>query len=127
MSNKIAVIDDDEVYQTIISRYIKKLGTFPIAEYHQYPKEALNYYCKNRENLPSIMLLDINMPLLDGWQFLEALQAQFPDVYECTKIYIVTSSIATSDMDRFEFFPGLAGFLTKPLNVEKLKEIMGSI
>lgn len=72
------------------------------------------------------MLLDINMPLMDGWQFLEALQSQFPEVYDLTKIYIVTSSIAFSDKERFQDFPKLAGFLSKPLNVDKLKEIGGS-
>jgi len=126
MTDKIAVIDDDEVYQMIISRYIEKSGAFRQAEYYQFPKEALKYYIENKDNLPSVMLLDINMPLMDGWQFLEALQSQFPDVCDHTKIYIVTSSIAFSDKERFESFPGLAGFLSKPLNVDKLKEIGGS-
>ena len=126
MTDKIAVIDDDEVYQMIISRYIEKSGAFRLAEYYQFPKEALKYYSNNKENLPSVMLLDINMPLMDGWQFLEALQSKYPEVYDHTKIYIVTSSIAFSDKERFDNFPGLAGFLSKPLNVDKLKEIGGS-
>lgn len=126
MTDKIAVIDDDEVYQMIISRYIEKSGVYKQAEYYQYPKEALKYYTETKENLPSVMLLDINMPLMDGWQFLEALQSRFPNVYNHTRIYIVTSSIAYSDRERFENFPGLAGFLSKPLNVDKLRELGGS-
>ena len=125
MIDKIAVIDDDEVYQMIISRYIEKSGMFKLAEYYQFPKEALKNYIDIKENLPSVMLLDINMPLMDGWQFLEALQSKYPEVYDHTKIYIVTSSIAFSDKERFDNFPGLAGFLSKPLNVDKLKEIGG--
>lgn len=123
MIDKIAVIDDDEVYQMIVKRFIEKSEAFEQSEYFIQPKLALDHYKQNIENLPAVMLLDINMPLLDGWQFLEELQEYYRDLYEKSKIYIVTSSIAYSDKEKFEDFPKLSGFLSKPITVDKIQEI----
>lgn len=123
MIRKIAVIDDDDVYQMIIEKYIEKAAAFDEDEYFLEPKAALEYYREDIRRLPSVMLLDINMPLMDGWQFLQELESFYPTLYELCQIYIVTSSIAYSDKDKFQEFPGLSGFLSKPLSVEKLREI----
>ena len=127
MIDKIAVIDDDEVYQMIIQRFIEKAEAFDQAEYYMEPKKALAYYSDNSENLPAVMLLDINMPLLDGWQFLRELELHYENLYSNCHIYIVTSSIAYSDKDKFRDFPGLSGFLSKPITVDKIKEIKAGL
>lgn len=127
MIGKIAVIDDDEVYQMIIERFIDKSGAFQEAEFFLKPTLALKHYLEDIGNLPDFMLLDINMPLLDGWQFLEELQKHYEKLYEKCHIYIVTSSIAYSDKDKFRDYPGLSGFLSKPITVEKLQEIRAAL
>ncbi|MFV8226328.1 response regulator [Christiangramia aquimixticola] len=123
----IAVIDDDEVYQMIIRKYIDRSQSFEEAEFFLRPLEALEYFRENRDNLPSLILLDINMPLMDGWQFLEALEKEYEDLYEKTKVYVVSSSIAYSDRDKLEEFPGLSGFLSKPIGITQLQELREAI
>lgn len=128
MKYKIAVVDDDEVYQMIVRRFIDKSEAFEEAEYFLEPKKALDYYLQSLENLPAILLLDINMPLLDGWQFLEELEHEYKaELYQNCQIYIVTSSIAYSDKEKFKQYSGLSGFLSKPITVEMIREIRAGV
>ncbi|CAL65138.1 response regulator [Christiangramia forsetii] len=123
MRNAICVIDDDEIYQKIIKKLISRANVFEEAYFYASGKEAIDDFLDLKTNLPSIILLDINMPIMDGWQFLDRLEKLYPLLYENTKVFIVTSSIAYSDKEKMMEFPGVSGFLSKPLNIEKLKEI----
>ncbi|MDR5589351.1 response regulator [Christiangramia sp. SM2212] len=127
MIKSICVIDDDEIYQMIIKRLITKAKAFDETSYFMSATEALQNFDENISNLPSAILLDINMPIMDGWQFLKKLENTFPSLYDHTKVYIVTSSIAYSDKDKIEEFPKVSDFLSKPLSVEKLEEIGNSM
>ncbi|MCP9198694.1 response regulator [Gramella sp. GC03-9] len=122
MKSDIAVIDDDEVYKTIIKKFIERSQAFGEAYFYTRPQDALDNFV-SKAVLPRVILLDINMPLMDGWQFLRSLQEEFPDLYTQSKVYIVTSSIAYSDKEKINEFPGIRGFLSKPLKVATLKEI----
>ena len=75
--------------------------------------------------LPEMILLDINMPQMDGWQFLEGLLAIRPNFNNETIIYVVTSSIAHSDREKANSIEEVSGFLSKPLSVEHLKKLIG--
>ncbi len=63
------------------------------------------------------------MPQMDGWQFLDSLIFHRPNFHLETIIYIVTSSIAHSDRDKAKSYKEVSGFLSKPLSVEKLKQV----
>jgi len=123
MRNAICVIDDDEIYQKIIKKLISRANVFEGAIFYTSAKDAINDFLDLKIELPSVILLDINMPIMDGWQFLARLQKYRPLLYKNTKVFIVTSSIAYSDKEKMKEFPRVSGFLSKPLNVEKLKEI----
>lgn len=123
MIKSICIIDDDEIYQMIIKRLISKAKIFESISYFMCATEAFEYFEKDSDNLPSVILLDINMPIMDGWQFLSELENTYPLLYDKTQVYIVTSSIAYSDKDKIQEFPRVSGFLSKPLSVEKLREI----
>ncbi|MUP44543.1 response regulator [Gramella sp. BOM4] len=126
MRRSVVVIDDDEVYQTIIRKFISRAEVFTEASYYTSPVDALAGL-KSAESLPDFILLDINMPLMDGWQLLKELEELFPGLYHRSNIYIVTSSIAYSDKQTVKEFPGVKGFLSKPLNVAKLREIVAAV
>ncbi|TBW30134.1 response regulator [Gramella sp. KN1008] len=123
MRKGIWIIDDDEIYQRIIRKLVDRAGVFGRAYYYMNAADALEDLKNNESRLPDVILLDINMPEMDGWQFLELLQNSFSALFKKCRIYIVTSSIAYSDLEKKEEFPGLAGFLSKPLRVEQLVEI----
>lgn len=123
MKNSIYVIDDDEIYQKIIKKLILRADVFTEASFYSNAKKALKDLLSLNAELPRVILLDINMPVMDGWQFLEQLEDLIPDLFKSTKVFIVSSSIAYSDKEKINEFPMLSGFLCKPLSVEKIKEI----
>ncbi|MDX1543430.1 MAG: response regulator [Christiangramia sp.] len=123
MRNDICVIDDDEIYQRIIRKLISRARVFEKAFFYMNAVDALEDLKNPETSLPRVILLDINMPAMDGWQFIELLQNSYPSLFEKCDIYIVTSSISYSDKVKMEEYPGLAGFLSKPINVGKLVEI----
>lgn len=124
MKKSVCIIDDDEIYRKISKKMIEKSGVFNNAIFFKNAEEALSSFRNPEMELPEIILLDINMPILDGWQFLKAMEAIFPGLYSASHIYIVSSSISESDKDRLNDFPGLKGFITKPISVQKLRSLV---
>ncbi|SDR77777.1 response regulator [Christiangramia echinicola] len=127
MRKSVWVIDDDEIYQMIIKKLIQKSGVFEDRYFFKGAKQVISELEKSEFLVPDVILLDINMPLMDGWQFIEKLRTVVSEIPERTKIYIVSSSIAYSDKERAEKFPEVTGFLSKPLTVNILKEIGESV
>ena len=88
------------------------------------PEIALNNLSlafEQNSELPEVILLDINMPILDGWQLLEGL-AKFQQLNNIL-IYVVSSSIAQEDLLHVKKFPVVKAYLHKPLTPEVLKTI----
>jgi CheY-like chemotaxis protein len=119
----ICVIDDDEIYQLIIKKVIDRTGLFAVKTCYLSAGEALEMFSLPAIPLPDMILLDINMPGMDGWQFIENLSKSRPGFMHETKIYIVTSSIANSDRVKADSYKEISGFMSKPVSVERLKAI----
>ncbi|MCC5939019.1 MAG: response regulator [Lunatimonas sp.] len=117
------IVDDDKLALHYIMRTAQELqipGMFHTAE---NGKEAL----EKLESLHSaydkcLVLLDINMPVMNGWDFLAALGSKpFKDK---ALVIIVTSSTAKQDKDRSKSFKEVIGFIEKPLAINTLKEVL---
>ncbi len=127
MKKNICVIDDDQIYQIIIKKIIFKAGNFDKVHCYENGYKALEELKDPAIPLPHLILLDINMPGMDGWEFLSNLKEHRPNLVRETTIYMVTSSIAFSDRDKALDLPEISGFISKPLSVEKLREIGGKL
>ena len=123
MSRSICIIDDDQIYQIIVKKIILKAGIFETVHCYENGYKALEEFKDPEIPLPHLILLDINMPGMDGWEFLSRLKDHRPHLHLETSIYIVTSSIAFSDRDKAIALPEVSGFISKPLTVGKLMEI----
>lgn len=123
MIGSICVIDDDRIYQVIVKKIISKSGKFEEVLCFENAYKALERLKDTKIPLPQLILLDINMPGMDGWEFLSNLKEHRPNLCSETTIYIVTSSIAFSDRDKALALPEVSGFISKPITVAKLSEI----
>lgn len=124
MKNKINyLIDDDRLSIKLMSMLISKNDFCEeIVSFHN-PQIALDELKKNATNpskLPDVILLDLNMPVLDGWQFLDEFNL-VPFAKEIL-IFIVSSSIDPSDLKMAKNYPTVKNYIIKPLSSEKIRE-----
>jgi CheY-like chemotaxis protein len=77
------------------------------------------------EELPDIIFLDLSMPVMDGWQFLEEYATMIPLLTKKIGLYIVSSSISPHDVERSKRYSYVLDFLVKPVEAEKVASIIG--
>jgi CheY-like chemotaxis protein len=130
MEKKIIwVVDDDVIYQTIIQKLIKKAGVFSAHSSFMNGKEAINTLAntiQESEYLPDVILLDINMPVMDGWEFMEEIKMMKSKISKKIIIYIVSSSIAIEDKNKSKTFTDIFGYIPKPISVDDLISIVSN-
>ncbi|OAB81439.1 response regulator [Cochleicola gelatinilyticus] len=125
----ICVIDDDKIYQFTISKTIKVYDLANEILIFSDGEEALDFFIKNIDNtkdLPDIILLDINMPIMDGFQFMEEYIKLKPRVGKKILIYMVSSSVDPSDIRRAEMISEISDYIIKPIEPGELVEIVES-
>lgn len=124
----IWIIDDDFIYQTIVKKLIEKTGVFAASSNFTNGKEAINTLKKTMDDdincLPDIILLDINMPVMDGWEFMEEFKKLKNNSTNQIKIYIVSSSIAVEDRNKAETYTDIIGYIPKPITINELVSIV---
>jgi CheY-like chemotaxis protein len=125
MEKELFIIDDDNIYRMIVSRMINRIDAdlfITQCENGQIGLSILEQKSTNTNEV--IVLLDINMPILNGWGFLEQVAKQnFFDI-KLLKIYIVSSSTDKSDLLKAEKYDFVKGFLHKPLSKEDISSIV---
>lgn len=132
MSGKkhLCVIDDDKVYQFTIKKTLDHKGTFSRVSFFNDGKEGINYIknkINSKEDLPDIILLDINMPVLDGWGFMEEFMAIRDRLAKPVYVYLVTSSIDYKDRERARKYSDVSDFKIKPITYEELEMTLWEI
>lgn len=126
MNKEILLIDDDAVTNFLNQDLIEdKIPDIPITVFYN-GSEALNYILENQEK-EFIIFLDLNMPIMNGWEFLEAIEPQLNG--RRIEIYVLTSSINPKDRANVKKISIVRTFLEKPLDeglldgllIEKIK------
>jgi CheY-like chemotaxis protein len=128
MVDLACIIDDDQIYV---------FGLRKLIDFHKYSKnllvfkngaEAIKYMrplITSSDELPDVILLDINMPVMDGWQFLDEFVKIKPLIKKKITIYMVSSSIDEADLERAKSYEEVSDFIVKPVKEPDLAKILG--
>lgn len=130
--NCVLLVDDSESDNYIHKKVIEKAGITDFIRIALNGEEAIDFLTTNstlrqKENTdcrPSLIFLDINMPVMNGWEFLEAYR-QLDEDQKCQVVIIMlTASVNSADKARTEKMLGSGCYIYKPLTLECLGEIM---
>lgn len=128
--NKIGVIwviDDDEIYRFAIRLILKRANITELSEFFNNGKVALDRLSgqvAQGGQLPDLILLDLNMPVLDGWQFLDAYKKLKLDLVKPITIYLVSSSIDEEDKNNAKSNDDVSGLIVKPISIKAIQNIL---
>ena len=119
------LIDDDPTALFLTERLLLRDGVADTNASFQSPTAALTHLRLQvpAGRVPQVILLDLNMPLVSGWDFLALLQGEGEALHGHCVVYLLTSSMALADKTRAQAHPLVTGFFSKPLNREKIQQI----
>ncbi|WP_179351544.1 response regulator [Winogradskyella vidalii] len=129
--NKIdiaCIIDDNPIFIFGAKRMMELsnfCNSFMVFKNGQEAINNLKVLMSSGESIPEIILLDINMPIMDGWQFLD----EFTTIesHKLITIYIVSSSIDPVDMNRAKHYENVSNYIIKPISLETLNTLLKEV
>lgn len=124
--NKLMIIDDSDVDTYITNILIKNNKIAKEVLIFENGLKAIEYFETNKNNpstRPDIIFLDLYMPLVDGFQFLDLLDEIDPDIVKKCKVCILTSSIDNNDIVKSKLYNNIFTFISKPISAEILNSL----
>ena len=124
----IVLIDDDYISIFLTTKLLQRENFTDNITSFQLPQEAV-YYLQNTlpDQVPDVILLDLNMPIMSGWDFLDAIKPFESQLAGRCSIYILTSSLAPSDKLKAEEYSLVTSVIPKPLDGPKLQAIRAQV
>ncbi|MDC1221178.1 response regulator [Salibacteraceae bacterium] len=126
----ISIIDDDSICRMVVRKQIE------CSEYKTETNEfdngfpAFEFLMSNMsqpEVLPDVIFLDIFMPNMNGWQFLEKLEPFSRTIVKAPQIYVLSTSLDVNDIERAEDHPLVTGFIPKPIKLRQIQRIIHKV
>lgn len=130
MKPNVALVDDDEVYIYLTRKTIEKTGLVESVHEFRDGMELLNFLMDHKDkpfDLPDLIFLDLWMPVMDGWEFLEQFAKFSPTIDKKITIYVCSSSISPEDLKRATAFSEVSDYIIKPLTKDKLLNIFSKL
>ena len=127
VKDSVCIIDDDHIFIYGVKRLMEETSFCDNLMVYQNGQDALEDLkdkATQGDNLPSIIFLDLNMPMMTGWEFLdEYLQIESKDP-TVSKVYIVSSSIDPKDLLRIKDYSVIRNYILKPVTSDDLQNII---
>lgn len=122
----IAVIDDDQLFHLTLDILSKRSGE-PVKLHHYFDAQQALQDLTSQDPFIDVLLLDLNMPLMDGWQFLAHVQTSAFLYEQNWQIYICSSSLDARDHKRAQENPLVKDFLVKPFKMATFTQVVSSV
>jgi CheY-like chemotaxis protein len=121
------LIDDDEIFQFIMKNTIAEISPDIDIKFFSDGEKGIEFLKQNLGaaiNLPDIILLDVNMPFMDGWEFLNEYNSLQKEIKKEINIYLLTSSNNPQDIAKAQEISTLSGYLVKPISKDGIKSLI---
>jgi CheY-like chemotaxis protein len=127
MINKLLLIDDDELTSYLIKKLVKGIGEVEDFQIRDNGIEGLDYLNKlhaKGQSFPELILLDIDMPVMNGYEFAENYENNYWHSHPETRIVMVTSSKRKLDFEKCLSYECVSDCIYKPLTREKMEHLL---
>jgi len=125
----VCIIDDDNIYINLVSKIIEIKRLSENIMIFKNGREALDFFINSIKNpkefiVPQVIFLDLNMPIMDGWEFLDEYEKIRNKINKKIDLYVVSSSIDGRDIRRAKSIDVVLDYLTKPIGIKDLEKIL---
>lgn len=124
----IAIIDDDNLFRHILKAQIAKIKSLDDVLLFENGEQAISYMddalTKEDSLIPKLIFLDINMPVMNGWEFLDSFGKFKNEIKEQITIFIVTSSANDQDQQKANQYSDVTKYVVKPITSDILEKIL---
>lgn len=123
----LTLVDDDDIFVFLTTKIIEQTNLVDLIKVFGNGLDAINFLKENKNNvdaLPDIILLDLSMPIMNGWQFLEKYNKLNPTIGKKITIYICSSSISPDDITRAKTISEVSDYIIKPITKDKLIDLI---
>ena len=125
--NTVCIIDDDLIYQVTSKKMIQHVNATNNILIFSNGQEAFHFLLQtvtDTDALPDIIFLDVNMPYMDAWEFLEAYETIKTKLVKEITIYVISSSVSEKDIERAKKIPVVKDYYIKPITIAQYSEIL---
>ena len=128
--DKLFIVDDDDVFQFLTQQVIEETKLVNEVKVFSNGLDAIEFLKSVQdtpEKLPEVILLDLTMPVMDGWGFLEEYTTLKPRLGKKVIIYVVSSSINPKDVERAKSISEVTDYVVKPVTRKKFIQILETL
>ncbi len=122
----VCLVDDDSIYTFSVKKILEESPIFKNHIIFNDARTALKHFksvANVAEKIPDVLFLDINMPVMNGWEFLEGFAKLKPSLSKNVTIYIVSSSPNPADIEKAKLMSDVAQYIIKPINIAQFEKI----
>ncbi|WP_394746951.1 response regulator [Spongiimicrobium salis] len=124
------IIDDDELFVfgvKLLMRKMKAFGSLRVYANGQEALKSLREMLEKGEKLPDLFFLDLNMPIMDGWEFLESFKKIPQEDRNHITLFVVSSSVDPEDLQKTKQYELIKNYILKPITVHDLEEVLSQV
>lgn len=129
-SKSLILIDDDEIVVYLTQKIVSQNDLVELIKVFNNGKDAIDYLKENINNpelLPEIIFLDLFMPIMDGWEFLDEYITLRPRMGKSITIYIISSSVSPTDINRAKKYSEVSDYIIKPVTKTHFLDILKNL
>jgi two-component system chemotaxis response regulator CheY len=120
----ILLVDDDDIFNMLHGEVLKRLITNITIDIFKSGSEVVTYLEQHPDTPIDFIFLDIRMPVMGGFEVLEAMTAMGEDRFKDTRIYVLSSTLDERDLQRAKATPLVADFIGKPMSFDTMRTIL---